>query len=402
MVVLLPIKKVELTVHRICFAMQESLPSIIIFSIVLEKLVSILVEKCQLDPGKPVLAGVSGGPDSLCMLYTLRQLGYPVIVAHLDHCMRPESGQEALKLHQLAESWGLGFLLGQDDVPNYAASLGLSLEEAARERRYRFLFAQAAQHQVQAVAVGHTADDQVETVLMHLLRGSGLTGLRGMSFRSLPNPWSDSIPLIRPLLGVWREEILTYAEQHNLQPSQDESNLDTRFYRNRLRHELIPELEQINPGVKRRLWQMADILSEDDDILAGVEQAAWKSCFLKQGSGYAAMDAAILRKQPLGIRRRLVRRAIGQLRPGLRDIDYLTVERAVHFLGTSTRSGKCDLAAGLRFELEGERLWLAAWEIDLPGADFPYITAGEHLFLDATWRTPPDGRLASGCRSLTH
>jgi tRNA(Ile)-lysidine synthase len=209
--------------------MQESLPSIIIFSIVLEQFVSALKEKCLLDPGLPVLVGVSGGPDSLCMLDMLHQLGYPVIVAHLDHSLRAESAQEAEQLRQLAQSIGLTFVLERNDVDSYATSHSLSIEEAAREARYQFLFEQARQHQAQAVAVGHTANDQVETVLMHLLRGSGLPGLRGMSYRSLPNPWSKNIPLVRPLLGVWREEILAHLEQNGLVPTLDASNLDTRF-----------------------------------------------------------------------------------------------------------------------------------------------------------------------------
>ena len=258
--------------------MQESLPSIIIFSIVLEQFVSVLEEKCLLDPGLPVLAGVSGGPDSLCMLDVLRQLGYRLIVAHLDHSLRPDAAQEAEHLRQLVEGYGLPFVLERGDVQAYAASHRLSIEEAAREVRYRFLFEQAARHQAQAVAVGHTANDQVETVLMHLLRGSGLTGLRGMSYRSLPNPWSQTIPLVRPLLGAWREQILSHLEQNGLQPSLDASNLDTRFYRNRLRHELIPQLENLNPGVRQRLWQMADVLAEDEAVLEMMEQTAWESC----------------------------------------------------------------------------------------------------------------------------
>ena len=182
--------------------MQESLPSIIIFSIVLEQFVSAIKGKCLLDSGSAVLVGVSGGPDSLCMLDILRRLDYRLVVAHLDHSLRADSAQEAEQLRHLVEGYSLPFVLERGDVPAYAARHSLSIEEAAREVRYRFLFDQAARCQAPAVAVGHTANDQVETVLMHLLRGSGLAGLRGMSYRSLPNPWSQSIPLVRPLLGA--------------------------------------------------------------------------------------------------------------------------------------------------------------------------------------------------------
>jgi tRNA(Ile)-lysidine synthase len=120
--------------------MQESLPSIIIFSIVLEQFVSGIKEKCLLDPDLPVLAGVSGGPDSLCMLDMLRQLGYQLIVAHLDHGLRADSGLEAEQLRHLVEDYGLPLVAERGDVQAYADSHSLSIEEAAREVRYRFLF----------------------------------------------------------------------------------------------------------------------------------------------------------------------------------------------------------------------------------------------------------------------
>jgi tRNA(Ile)-lysidine synthase len=363
--------------------MQESFPSIIIFSIVLEQFVSVLNEKCLLDPEKPVLAGVSGGPDSLCMLDVLRQLGYRLVVAHLDHNLRADSSQEAKHLHQIVEGYGLPFVQEQGDVGIYADDHSLSIEEAAREVRYRFLFEQAARYQAQAVAVGHTADDQVETVLMHLLRGSGLSGLRGMGYRSLPNPWSQNIPLVRPLLGVWREQILAHLEQSGLQASQDASNLDVRFYRNRLRHELLPQLDKLNPGIRKRLWQMSDILAEDDAVLEKIGQLVWEDCTLDQGQGYIALDTRTICSQPVGMQRRLIRRAIGLLRPGLRDIDYRMIEHAIHFLKDTSRSGQTDLAAGLRLEMEGERLWLATWEADLPGANWPQVEPGAQLSLNA-------------------
>ena len=230
---------------------------------------------------------------------------------------------------------------------------------------------------LQAVAVGHTADDQVETVLMHLLRGAGLSGLRGMSYYSLPNPWSQTIPLVRPLLGVWREEIMAYLARQGLQPSLDASNLEKRYYRNRLRHELIPQLEELNPGARRRIWKMAALLQDEDETIERVVDAAWGQCCLVDSEAAVAFDTGGLRDQPKGVQRRLIRRAIARLRPGLRDIDYETVDRALDFLTSPTRTGQMDLAAGLRLEMEGERLWIADWKADLPGANWPQLAPGE-------------------------
>jgi tRNA(Ile)-lysidine synthase len=274
----------------------------------------------------------------------------------------------------MAATRGLPFILERVDVSTYAEEHGLSIEEAARTQRYRFLFQAAAAQEAQAVAVGHNADDQVETVIMHLLRGAGLDGLKGMTSRGLPNAWSKTIPLVRPLLGIWREEIIAYLVSNQLTPVEDASNVDTRFYRNRLRHDLIPYLEGYNPGIRKRTWQMADLLAEDYALLEDITEKAWEASLLERGRGYLALDQATLSAQPLGIQRRLVRRAIAALRPGLRDIDFAAVARALDFSATPSASGQIDLIAGLRLRVESQRLWLAAWEADLPDSEWPQIS----------------------------
>jgi tRNA(Ile)-lysidine synthase len=163
--------------------------------------------------------------------------------------------------------------------------------------------------------VGHTADDQVETVLMHLLRGGATDGLSGMAYRSLPNPWSNEIPLVRPLLGLWREEVLDYIAERKLQPSIDSSNLDITYFRNRLRHEIIPALEQYQPNLRRLIWRTADVIGEERRVLDSLVEAAWKECVPEKASGYLAMDGQALDAQPLAVQRRLLRRAIAWLHP---------------------------------------------------------------------------------------
>jgi tRNA(Ile)-lysidine synthase len=336
---------------------------------------------CHLDHQRTTLVAVSGGPDSMCLLHLLWSLGYKLVVAHLDHSLRPESAAEAVKVQRFTENLGVQYVHERQDVLEYANQNGLSIEEAARNVRYKYLFEQAEILGLQAVAVGHTADDQVETVLMHLLRGAGLSGLRGMSYYSLPNPWSQTTPLVRPLLGVWREEIMAYLDREGLQPSLDASNLEQRFYRNRLRHELIPHLEELNPGVRKRIWKMAVLLQDENEIIEQNVAKAWSQCCLADIEGAVAFGISSLLSQHKGLQRRLVRQAIARIQPGLRNIDYETVERALDFLSTPSRSGKMDLAAGLRLEMEGERLWIAVWEVDLPEANWPQLATGETLEL---------------------
>jgi tRNA(Ile)-lysidine synthase len=317
------------------------------------------------------------------LLDALQALGFSPVVAHLNHQLRPEAEEEAEKVRKFAEGYGLPHVEGREDVQGFSRREGLSIEEAGRNLRYRFLFEQAELRNASGVLVAHTADDQVETVLMHLLRGAGLSGLKGMQFRTLPNAWSGEIPLIRPLLGVWRTEVLAYCLERGLEPVFDVSNLDSTYYRNRLRHELIPYLEQFNPGVKESFWRMAKVLQGDYEVIERQVEAAWEAILVQAAPGSVALSPEALLKEPVGIQRHLIRRAIARLRPGLRDIGFEAIEKVLDFLNTARSPAQADLVAGLRLVLEkdpddraGEgkdRLWIAAWEAELPAGDWPQV-----------------------------
>jgi tRNA(Ile)-lysidine synthase len=339
----------------------------------IEQLTSILQQNDQLTPGLPILAGVSGGADSMCLLDALHRLGYPVLVAHFHHGLRPEADSDANFVKEQAELRGLSFIMGREDVASFAMTHSLSIEEAARELRYRYLFAQAGTHGTQAVAVAHNADDQVETVLMHLLRGAGLAGLKGMLPRTLPNPWSEEIPLVRPLLSFWRQDILDYVQVHNIPYVIDQSNFDANFYRNRLRLEVLPYLETVKPGARISLYRMADILAGDYQALMEAVDITWKECVVTINNSYVSFDRNLFLDQTVGMQRQLFRRGIAYLRPGLRDISSNSIEKGLSFYREPTRSRQIDLVAGLRAWIEGDQAWLAAWEADLPSVGWPQI-----------------------------
>jgi tRNA(Ile)-lysidine synthase len=339
----------------------------------LSKLQENLIRECKLIQDEPILVGISGGPDSLVLLDALHQLGYQVIIAHLNHKLRPESTAEALYVEEIAGLMNIPFVQSEADVLGYANEHGFSVEEAARSIRYDFLFDIALSNHVQAVAVGHTADDQVETVLMHLLRGAGLAGLRGMAYRTLPNPWSDRIPLIRPMLSFWREEILHYCSDRDLIPMIDKSNLDQTYFRNRLRYDLIPSLESYNPKIKDLICQTAFIMSEDYKIISSIIEKTWEECLFIQGPGYLALDIDRLQEQPLGVRRHIIRKAIAYHCPDLRDIDFKTIENVISFLANPTRTFQRDLVSGLMVTIEQNILWLAKWETNLPELNWPTV-----------------------------
>jgi tRNA(Ile)-lysidine synthase len=351
--------------------------------VVLDRVGLTASKDCSLQKTRPILTGVSGGADSLCLLDLLYRLGYPLVVAHFNHQLRPEAADDARQVEAAAQERGAAFVLGTADVAGYAASHALPVEEAARELRYRFLFEQARRCSAQAVAVGHTADDQVETVLMHLLRGSGLGGLKGMSFSTLLPAWDAALPLVRPLLSTWREETQAYCAQNGLHPVVDATNTDPAYLRNRVRLDLIPLLETYNPRFRLALYRTASILAGDDQALNQVIEGLWPGCLAALGPGYAALDREkVLRLAP-GLQRGILRRALGQLRPTLRDVDLEMVERALQFFVQPARSGQMDLADGLRLMHESGQVYLVDGRARLPAGDWPQIEGPSTLSLDA-------------------
>ncbi|MDH5508173.1 MAG: tRNA lysidine(34) synthetase TilS [Anaerolineae bacterium] len=356
-----------------------------------------LEQEGRLVKTRALVVGVSGGPDSIALAHILKRLEYRIVAAHLDHGLRSESAEDEAAVQQFAAKLGVDYRNARIDVGSYAADNGLSVEEAARILRYEFLFEVAEEYEAQAVATGHNADDQVETVLMHMIRGAGLSGLRGMQPRQMLAAWSTERPVVRPLLTVWRDDILAYCNQEGIKPVFDQSNLDQTFFRNRLRHELIPDLESYNPAIKRVIWRMGRALSGDYAALGEIVQEAWEDCVLEQGAGYTAFSREKFVNKHEGVRRGLARKAMATLRPNLRDIDFEAVERFVHFAIDPPRSQQQDLIAGLRLIMEGERVWVAAWEADLPQMGWPQISSkSEKLGVPGELRLPGGWLLTAG------
>src|SRR5512134_1539254 len=265
--------------------------------VMLENIQSILQDRCGLRREQPVIAGVSGGPDSLCLMSILRKAGYRTIVAHFNHKLRPDADADANIVEQTAARLNLASVIESGDVRAFADAEKLSIEEAARILRYRFLMRQARRLKAQAVAVGHTADDQVETVLMHFIRGAGLAGLKGMSYRTILQAFDPEIPVVRPLLDTWREETVVYCAANGFRPRHDPSNASLDFFRNRLRHLLIPTLESYNPRFRDVIWRTSRSLAGDFEIISGLLDEAWKASVVQEHADFIAFDASELTKQ---------------------------------------------------------------------------------------------------------
>jgi tRNA(Ile)-lysidine synthase len=362
----------------------------------------ILGEQCRLDKSRPIIVGVSGGPDSLCLMEILRRAGYHIIVAHFNHKLREAADSEANAVEQTSARLMISSVIESADVGIYAAANSLSLEEAARNLRYRFLFMQAHRLNAQAVAVGHTADDQVETVLMHLIRGTGLAGLKGMSYRTILPTFDADIPIVRPLLDTWREETVAYCAANGLRPHYDPSNDSLNFLRNRLRNILIPTLETYNPKFRESVWRTVQSLNSDYAILKETVNANWNQSLILREEEYVMLDLSFLSSCSVGLQRHIIRRAVESISPG-QETAFSVLERASSFIPDSARV-RMDLAGGLTLFREGDALYIAKPNAELPFDRWPQMPAqkdfigvpvpgqvnlsGGWKFLAEQWRLP--------------
>lgn len=332
-----------------------------------------------------LLVAVSGGPDSVCLLHILvklrEELGIELHIAHLNHQLRgAESEADAQYVSDLAHRLDIPVTIEQRAVKAYQAQQHLSLEEAAREVRYTFLAQVAKSIGVNRVAVGHTTDDHIETILMHLIRGTGTTGLRGLQPSSLWQSSGSSLTIIRPLLPVSRQETTDYCHNHQLMPRIDTSNLSLSPLRNRIRHQLIPLLESYNPQVTEALLRTARIAADDLAFLDKETDRLWGKIVQKQGNTIT-LDKERFLKLLSAPKRYLLRRVIEDLLGSLKDIESRHIEEIMNAL-TKPAGKRLSLPGGLIFSIEYDRYLLgpdraALSPFPILDAEFPLKLPGE-------------------------
>ncbi len=347
----------------------------------------VLKKDCGINPEKPVIAGVSGGPDSLCMLDLLIKSGVPVLAVHFNHQLRLEADDEARQVSDFCDSNRVKCVIGAESVGCIAQEQGLSVEECARSLRYKFLFQQAEIWKAQAVMVAHNAEDQIETILMHLLRGSGLSGLRGMQMRSYQPQWNNEIPLVRPLLKTSRSEIMAYCLDHNLSPAMDQTNEDVKYFRNRIRHELVPFLETYNSQVKTHLASMADLIYQDDDLLNRLTEKAFIDCVVDNGARFIRFSFEPFKVLHPSLQRRLLRETIQRIEPQLRDIDFGVIDRAMSFLNSQLQTNHLDLMSDVEIIKDSQKRIIICDKRAALIELWPQIDRENHLQLDLSGNT---------------
>ncbi len=340
----------------------------------------------------PLLVGVSGGIDSMALLHCLCALEYPVVCAHFNHQLRPAADRDRDAVHAAAANLGVSFVEGSGVVRAFQEEHRSGLEEAARRLRYRFLYEAASAAGAQAVVTAHTADDRVETLVMHLLRGAGLRGLRGMVPETVLPEFDPVTPLVRPLLGTWRSQVEAYQAETGFSYVEDETNRDTAFFRNRVRHEILPFLAGYHPELKVNLLRTAQALTADEAVLEQAADSAWKSAVRDRSEKWIAWDALAITGQPDSVIVRVLRIGICALRPGADELDFKAARRAILLIRSPATIGSCDLNGGFRLLREYDQFWLTRNRIDLPVDGWPQIGA-DQILVDAM---PAQVRLLGG------
>lgn len=280
------------------------------------------LEQAGIESAGFYLVGVSGGRDSVFLVHLLQLSGIEFCIAHLNHSIRENAHRDQQFVRSLANDLGVRFFTKTFEVLEFADQEKLSLEEAARIARYKYLMACAQDAGCEGVIVGHHADDQVETVLMHLLRGSGIAGLTGMSYREYNSAFSSSVPVLRPMLGIWRSEIQKYCIEAGLMYVEDETNSDIDIHRNRLRHSLIPDLESYNLNVRQHLWQTALIAQQAEKIIDNSLANVWETLQVLSTEDLVVFDLLKFRSQQVEIQQAIIRKVSGLLLPTMRDFGY--------------------------------------------------------------------------------
>ena len=307
----------------------------------------------MLSPGDRVVVAVSGGPDSVCLLLALLALateyGLKLHIAHLDHRFRgSESAAEARFVDDLAKKLGLPATVEGRDVPAYCAERGLSAQAGAREVRYRFLQEAAGAAGAQRIALGHTANDQAETLLMRLIRGAGASGLSAMP------PVREAF--IRPLIDSTRTEVLAYLDEIGQDFVTDPSNMKPVYTRNRVRQEVLPVLERFNPRIVEALAAAADVLRSEDAAMESALVTVAERVLRRDGDA-VRIDRTAFNSLLPALQRRVLRKALAScVSDGPRALSWVQTEEAVGFMKEAQTGRSMELPGGLALTREYDNL----------------------------------------------
>lgn len=306
-----------------------------------------------IPPHSRILVAVSGGPDSVALGHILwrysneaKDRGLSLVMTHVHHGVRKESDEEEKMVKTLARDWGISCLVHRFDAKAYAKSSGQSFETAAREWRYARWKEDMVKEECTLLATAHHLGDQAETVLYRLIRGSGTAGLGGI--------YPRKGKVIHPFLSVGKEEILEYCQKEQLPSAFDSSNADLIYTRNKIRLQLLPELErEYNPRVKEALGRMAELLRWDEEYLNEDAEKVWGRYALEGSSREIGLRHEVF-KVPRAIQSRLIRKAVSQISGDPRGIGYSFVGQ---IMDSGGQVGWSQDLPGLKVSIDYHGIW---------------------------------------------
>lgn len=304
--------------------------------------------------GDAILVGLSGGPDSVALLHLLTRLrrsySLRLYAVYINHGLRSRQAFKEEKFcSELCHRWHVGFHLVRADIPTLAKKRKVGFEEAARDFRYEQFERLALQLGCCRIAVGHHADDQVETVLFRMLRGTGRLGLGGIS--------ASRGMIIRPLLEVRRVDILSYLNRRRLSYCRDSSNADLSYRRNYLRHKLLPEIrKRLNPRVDRAIIDLAQLMAEEEEFLIGMSKRVYRRIVKPTSSGKLMLDLQIYLGYPLWLRRRVLRATLAELTDNRFSPEKEVIDRID--LAAQKQAGSLSVGGSVQVEIARQQMIL--------------------------------------------
>ena len=337
-------------------------------------IVDSIIDSGLIEPQSAIVIGLSGGPDSLCLLHALAgiadMLDLGLFPVHVNHMLRPEAYREADHAADICDRLDLECKIFEAPCAEIAKELGVSTEEAGRNLRYQIYDEVASELEEQgiprdriSIALGHNADDQAETVLFRLIRGTGPHGLAGIP----PFRFSEKgYAIVRPLLEIGRKEIEAYIKENRLRPNIDKSNSESTYARNKIRNELIPYLEEnYNPKIKEHLRRYAKLASIDDNLLNDIAFNEYKdNIYVDEENEKAVIDLSTIKDDPLPVTGRIVSLTFNML--GLENyVTYENVSAVTDLIYSDNPSAGVDLPLGVRAYREYDKLIFSMGEVEL-------------------------------------
>lgn len=310
---------------------------------IINKVRETVIENKLIEEGDTIIVGASGGPDSQFLIYALmelrKEMDFTIILAHLNHLHRKEADFDESLVEETAKKFALDFRKKSASMDDYAKKYGLSSEDAGRRLRYEFFREIQKEYPKSKIAIAHNLDDQAETVLMRIIRGTGVEGLRAMDYRN-----GD---IIRPILDIKKAMILDYLNSEQIPYAIDKTNFTTDYTRNKLRLHIIPEIEKINPNFKESLVKLSEIATDEISISDSYIRNIYEDIIVQRKTDAISFDKEGFESQDKAIQAKLLRKSIVDIKKEIRDISKENIESFLRL--TDLANGKSIIKDDLVF-----------------------------------------------------